>query len=150
MLLRRLFLILSFLVAAALHAAEPSAKPAKSEEPETPLTAQMEAMNKSWRTIRRQVGDAGKTAETLGLVVEMKAHLAKATDFDPAMAAELPADKRAAFVADYHRDLGHLVAAVDQLEAALKAGDNAQATDIVQKMNDMRRDGHKRYKSDDK
>ena len=52
-------------------------------EEDTPLTKQMTAMNKSLRTLKRQISDAAKKDDNLALIGKMKANLAEAIKLEP-------------------------------------------------------------------
>ena len=45
--------------------------------------------------------------------------------------------------------LGKVLDTLDQLEAALKQNDSASAKELILKLNDIKREGHKKFKSPD-
>ena len=49
----------------------------------------------------------------------------------------------------YQKMMQKTVDMIGDLEAALKAGDNAKAEEIVGKINDARKKGHEKYKPSD-
>ncbi len=58
------------------------------------------------------------------------------------------ADKKK-FMANYKKAMKRMIGLIGELEAALKADDNAKAGEIVGKLNDGRKKGHERFKPED-
>lgn len=117
---------------------------------ESPLEEQMEAMNKSWKTVRRAVKDPSQYASAAGLVASMIEHANKATEMEPALLAEVEgAEAKKAFVEGYRKGMKETVEMLGQLRTALEAGDQASAEALVGKLNDARKKGHNDYKADD-
>ncbi len=121
----------------------------EDEEHHSELEDQMSAMNKAWRSIRRQIKDPAKNESTLELVAKVKASAQKAVDMTPMLAEEQKGADKEKFIADYSKSMKRMVGLVGELEAALKAGDNAGAEVIVGKLNDARKKGHERFKAED-
>ena len=53
------------------------------------------------------------------------------------------------FMAGYQKAMKNTLWLIGDLEAALKAGDNAKAEDFVDKINDELKHGYEKYKPDD-
>src|SRR3954462_8742338 len=70
---------------------------------ETPLSKEMTTMNKSLRTIKRQIADPAKKAENLELVGKVKAGIDKAHELSP-KTTEKQADK-AAYTKKYKEEM---------------------------------------------
>jgi len=115
----------------------------------TALEDQMSAMNKAWRSIRRQIKDPAKNDSTLEFVAKVKEAAQKSVDMTPILAEELSGAEKKKFMAGYQKAMKSTVALIGDLEAALKAGDNAKAEEIVGKINDARKKGHENYKPED-
>lgn len=141
----RLFFVFSILISSQFAYAAPD-----DHGDESPLEEQMEAMNKSWKTVRRAVKDPSQYASAAGLVAEMIEHANKATEMEPALLAEVEgAEAKREFVEGYRKGMKATVEMLGQLKVALEAGDQASAEELVGKLNDARKKGHKDYKADD-
>ena len=115
----------------------------------TALEDQMSAMNKAWRSIRRQIKDPAKNDATLEFGAKVKKAAQKSVDLTPMLAEEMDGAEKKKFMAGYQKAMKDSVGLIGDLEAALKAGDNAKAEEIVGKINDARKHGHEKYKSED-
>ncbi|MBI5694013.1 MAG: hypothetical protein HZC55_28390 [Verrucomicrobia bacterium] len=121
-----------------------------ASDAETELGAKMEKMGGAFRTIRRQVADASKNADTLAKVATLKENAEASLKFEPALKKEKPAADQKKFVENYRAEMKKFVELCSKLEAALKANDNALATKICGQMGDAQKAGHKEYKKEDK
>lgn len=119
------------------------------EHEHTPLEDQMSAMNKAWRSIRRQIKDPSKNESTLELVAKVKKAAQKSVGLTPILAKEKSGAAKEKFMAGYQKGMKRTVGLIGELEAALKKGDNAGAEAIVGKINDARKHGHDNYKPAD-
>jgi soluble cytochrome b562 len=130
--------------------AAPAPATAADKKPETELTQKMDKMNGAFRKLRRQAGDATKTAESLELVATLREMSAASVKLEPARAATIPEAGRKKWIADYQAKMGEFQAQIDKLEAALKAGQHEEAVKVVQAMGALQKEGHKEYKIEDK
>lgn len=121
----------------------------EGEEKHTALEDEMSAMNKAWRSIRRQIKDPAKNASTLALVAKVKKSALEAAELTPMLAEEMSGDEKKKFMEGYQKAMKRTVGLIGQLEAALKSGDNEGAQEIVGKINDARKHGHEKYKPED-
>jgi|SRR5688572_9330173 len=115
---------------------------------ETPLSKEMTAMNKSLRTLKRQVGDAAKKEDSLAIVDKMKANVAAALKYEPAITKDQPAGDKPAFVEKYKKQLGELDKILDELKAAINKGDADAVTQQLEKLSDIKEKGHKDFAPD--
>jgi soluble cytochrome b562 len=127
--------------AASSHAASP--------DDQTELGARMEKLNAPWRKLRRQVADPAKNTASLELLAKIREAAKGAEQLTPAMAADLPADRRAKFQADYAAGMKKFADYLDALEAALKAGDNAAAAKVVAAIASHQREAHKAFRKEE-
>tara|TARA_B100000519_G_scaffold201919_1_gene218783 strand:+ start:951 stop:1532 length:582 start_codon:yes stop_codon:yes gene_type:complete len=143
----------SFIVTLALAIASlPSIQAASHEggdHDHTALEDQMSAMNKAWRSIRRQIKDPAKNDSTLEFMAKVKKAAQKSVDMTPILAKEMSGAEKKKFMAGYQKAMKNTVGLIGDLEAALKAGDNVKAEEIVGKINDARKHGHDKYKPED-
>jgi soluble cytochrome b562 len=115
----------------------------------TELGEQMETISKAFRTLRRQAGDASKNAASAELAGKMHKAAVEAAKHDPAWTSDQPKGEQAKFVAGYKKEMEHFIAALASLEKAFKAGDNAAAEELIAKLRDAQKEGHKAYKEPD-
>jgi len=141
-LLPLLTLILA-LTPALSRAEEHKAKPDKAE---TPLEKSMDALKKSWRKLRLQAADPAKNASSLELLAKIQAATKESLLYTPDLARDIPADKRDQFVAGYQKKMKGVIVGFDQVEIALKAGDNKTVVELLEKINALQKEGHKEYK----
>ena len=143
-----LFLVLTPVFTRA-EADQPKPEQPKQEKPkheDTELEKSMQTLGKAWKKLRKQADKPDKNASSLELLVTIQAAAKKNLTLTPDLARDQPADKRDAFIAGYQKGMKEMIAAFDQLEAALKANDNKAAVDLVAKIGGMQKEGHKAYK----
>ena len=119
------------------------------EHHHTALEDEMSAMNKAWRSIRRQIKDSSKNESTLALVAKVKKAAQESTKLTPIRAGDFSGDEKKKFMEGYQKAMKRTTGLISQLEAALESGDNAGAEEIVAKINDARKHGHEKYKPED-
>src|SRR3954451_14251085 len=105
---------------------------ALAADEETPLSKEMTAMNKSLRTIKRQLADPAKKADNLELLGKVKTNLDAAHKLEPKKTKE-QADKPA-YTKKFQDEMMDLGKAVGELEAAIKvdkADDAKKALDKI-------------------
>jgi len=120
-----------------------------ADKDETELGNHMDKMGGSFRKLKKAVPDAAQNAESLKLVAAMKKEAAAAMKLEPAWKADKPAAEQAKFAADYKAEMKEFNAKLDSLEAALKAGNNAEAAKIVDELGAAQKKGHKQFKKPD-
>ena len=116
---------------------------------DTPLAKEMSAMNKSLRTLKRQVADASKKEDNLALIASMKKHLDAGAKLEPAKTKDVPAADKPAYLAKYKEQIASLGKSFDELEAAVKADKADDAKKVFEKMSDQKEKGHKDFGADD-
>ena len=119
---------------------------AQQDEPKTPLGKKMSAMNTAFKAVGRQVEDPSKNASTLEQIAIMEASAKASLTFEPEKKAKVPAGEQSKFVSDYQAEMKQFIASVEKLKAAVKAGNNAEATKIVDAMKAAQREGHKEFR----
>lgn len=113
---------------------------------DTPLAEQMEEVSKSLKLLRRAETNADK------VVLVQKAQVAtlKGLEFLPASFKNIKdKDVLAKATADYKRLTGLAYVGLCELEMAFLAGDEDKADDAIDKLKDLKKEGHKAYKSED-
>lgn len=129
-----------------------AAETTKSAKPkvETELSGNMEEIGKAFRRLNRQIGDAAKNEESLTLIASIRERAEASLKLEPAKKAEIPAEQQAKFVAAYRAKMKDFLGNLGKLEAALKAGDNAQAEALVKTLKQDQKEGHKEFKIEEK
>ncbi|MDB4435883.1 hypothetical protein N9139_00225 [Akkermansiaceae bacterium] len=113
---------------------------------DTPLAEQMEVVSKSLKLLRRAETNADK------VVLVQKAQVAtlKGLEFVPDSFKNIKdKDALAKATADYKRLTGLAYVGLCELEMAFLAGDEDKADDAIDKLKDLKKEGHKAYKSED-
>jgi len=121
-----------------------------ADEPETELGQKMEKVGGAFRALRRQISDPAKNADSLSRLATMRENLQAALKLEPAKKAEIPAADQKKFVADYQAEMKRFIGLIEKVEAALKAGNNDEASKLVSQMGDDQKKAHKQFKKDDK
>lgn len=133
-------LLLTFgLTAPALRAGD--------DENVPPIVAHMRQINENLRTLRGQYDQPGLESENVQLVETIRMHVQAAQKLEPLKTPQIPADQRAAFLRDFRSELDKVLDTLDQLEVALKQGDSAAAKELILKLNDIKKEGHQKFKS---
>lgn len=140
-LMRKLFWILlcSFVVSTAQG----------EEKAETELGAAMSKMNRAFRQLKKQTRDPVDFAGAIKSVGLLKEASKAAAGHRPELAAEKAPDTQPGFIAEYHEAMREMLKVVDQLETSLKAGDRARSAELVAKLSDLQKSGHKKFKKPD-
>jgi len=106
----------------------------------------MKKIGRAFRALNKSVSDPAKNEDSLKQAGIIRAQAEAAVTLKPAKTADLPEDQQAKFVDDYRQDMKNFLADVISLESALKANDNQQAKELVAKMKQDMKHGHKEYK----
>lgn len=118
---------------------------AQDDRPKTPLAQQMGGIAKDFRALRKIVNDPTQKDAAVALVKDMEDHATKAKTFDPEKAKDIaPADK-AQFITDYRTAIDGLLADFQKLEQAISDGRTAEASALLDKLQQDKRDGHKKF-----
>ncbi len=123
---------------------------AVAADDDTPLAKEMAAMNKSLRTLKRQLADASKKEENLGLLAKMKKNLEESKKLDPTKTKDVPAAEKPAFLAKYKEQLNGFGKSIDELEAAVTADKPDEAKKVLEKMSEQKEKGHKDFAPEEK
>lgn len=136
--------LISALVALPVLQAQPP------KEDHTELGDKMEKLNGAYRKLPKLVADAAQKDDALKQIAIIKESAVAAAKLEPAKLKEVPAADQAKFMADYQAKMKEFLATIDKLEAAVKSGDTAGATKIVDDMKMERNEGHKAFKKAEK
>ena len=115
----------------------------------TPLAKEMSAMNKAWRQIKKQAGDASQNAETVKLLDQVIENCEAAVDMIPVRSEEVSEDKRTAYIEAYKKEIKELTQQYESLRSLFEAGENEEAQGMIKKTDDLKKEGHKEFKPKD-
>lgn len=118
-------------------------------EDDTPLGKNMSGMNKALRTLKRQIADASKKDENIGLLEKIKTSIAEASKLEPKKTKEVPEAEKAAYIAKYKKQMEELGKTFDEIETAVKADKAADAKALFDKLGEQKEKGHKDFGADD-
>lgn len=121
--------------------------PAGADET-TVLEDRMLEMQAAVKLLRRSVRDAEKAAESLGHLDVIQAAVVAAKREAPRMAAGVPEEQRAAFVAEYRRQMILMLQKTCELELAVLDGDTGRARALHKEIADMEDPGHEQFTED--
>jgi cytochrome c556 len=120
---------------------------AYAADDETPLSKQMSVINKSLRTVKRQLGDSAKKEDNLAQLGKVKAALDEAHKLDPKKTKD-QADKTA-YTKKFKDEMVDLGKAVGELEAAIKVDAKDKADAALKKIYELKEKGHKDFGVDE-
>ncbi|HEV7866917.1 MAG TPA: cytochrome b562 [Chthoniobacteraceae bacterium] len=136
--------LLTLLITAAF-----STQVAFAAEEDSALAKEMKTMNKSLRTLKRQIADPAKKEDNLALLATIKKTIEASHKLDPAKIKDVPEAERAAYKQKYNAQLDDLDKTFDEVAAALKAGNEADAKKAFDKLTEQKEKGHKDFGADD-
>ena len=110
------------------------------------LEDSMSTMNGAFKKLRRQVADPAQNEASLALVAKLRKACVEASLLMPEKISHLPAKDQAAAKASYTDKMKELIATVDELSAALKAGKNSEAASVIKDLGLQEEAGHKEFK----
>ncbi|HTS18667.1 MAG TPA: cytochrome b562 [Verrucomicrobiae bacterium] len=112
-------------------------------EKDSPLHAEMEAMNHAFRLVNRQYTDVSQKTSTLALVAEMQKHAETAKTLTPPKAAKLAGDPQTKYLDAFRNDLNKLIVEIKALNQAITADQVDLAKAEIQKIGQLKESSHK-------
>jgi hypothetical protein len=120
--------------------------PLAADDEATPLSEQMETVSGSIKKLRKAEGFEEKAA----LVREAQAACVKAMQYLPKTFAEIKDGKeKAKATADFKRLMGLMLSGLGELELAFLNEDEDKADEVVDKLKDLKKEGHNAYMDED-
>ncbi|MHA3770991.1 cytochrome b562 [Verrucomicrobiota bacterium sgz303538] len=113
---------------------------------DTPLAKQMSSINKSLRTVKRNLADPSKKQDNLDLLKKIHGNIEEALKLEPKKTSE-QANKQA-YVAKYKEEVQALGKTFQELEEAIKADKTDEAKKLVEKLSEQKEKGHKDFDVD--
>ena len=109
---------------------------------DTPLAKEMETVSDSLKGLRK----AETTEDKVALAQAAQAATLKSLEYLPMIFKDVnDAKEKAKSTADYKRLVGTTYATLCELEIAFMEGDDAKADEILDKLKDLKKEGHKKY-----
>ncbi|HVT87949.1 MAG TPA: cytochrome b562 [Tepidisphaeraceae bacterium] len=132
---------------AILVAQEQPAAPAAPAAPAMKRPeADMQVMNRAFRTLMANAKDATKNEVSLAALATLEqASIASKGEIPPTIASLADAEKTTKLV-EYKKEMIKLIRQELDTEEALLAGDNAKAAELVTAMNATQREGHMQFR----
>jgi soluble cytochrome b562 len=122
--------------------------PAYAEE-DTPMTKEMEKLSKALKAVNRNLADASQKDANIAKIADAKTACAAAIKYEPATTKDVPAAEKAKYLADFKASMEEVGKNLDALKAAIEGGKMDDAKALMDKLNGQKKDGHKKFKSDD-
>jgi len=116
---------------------------------DTPLMKEMKAMNKSLRTLKRQVADATKKDDNVQLIAGIKKNIDASVALQPTQTKDIPAAEKAAYLDKYKAQMGDLTKMFDELDGLVKEGKTDAAAAVFEKLSQAKEKGHKDFGADE-
>jgi uncharacterized membrane protein YukC len=114
-----------------------------AEAPESPLHNEMEAMNRSFRSVGRQYADPAQKASTLSLVADMLKHAQTARTLTPPKADKMSGDQQTNYIDTFHKDLDALIKEIGSLQQAVAADKTDLVKAEIDKIAQLKGSSHK-------
>jgi len=114
-----------------------------AEGKDSPLETQMQGINRSLRTLKRQYADPAQKASSLALVAAMQKNAETARTLTPPKAAKGTPEQNAKYLDVFHKDLDKLLQEIAALKAAITADKTDVATAEIDKIGQLRDASHK-------
>jgi soluble cytochrome b562 len=140
-LLALLLAIVSPGASVTLHAAD------QANHEDSELGDAMSSMNSAFKKLKRQVADPAQNEASLSLVAKLRKGCVESTQHVPIKVGRLPAAEQAAAKLAYQDKMKKLIATVDELETALKAGKNDVAATLLKEIHEQEGAGHKEFRA---
>lgn len=120
---------------------------ARAEE-DTPLGKEMDKIGKTIKAIGRAAKEGKVTKDMAAKVDEATAAATAALKFEPAKTKEVPAEEKAKFLAGYKESVEAMIKGLGELKAAVISEKADDVAKVIEKLNDGKKEGHKKYKAD--
>ena len=124
----------------------PITQAARAQEPPARPFPFMQEMEQELRELRTQINDPTQNKSSLDLVKRMEQNSMGARNAVPPMIAKLPSAQQTPKIAAYKALMSKLIAQEQDLEKALRGGQNTKAVEILQAIVRTRQEGHDKFR----
>jgi soluble cytochrome b562 len=118
------------------------------DDAKTALAKQMQQMSNDFRSVRKIIGNAARKQDAIGFIEDMEDCATSAKALAPKSAGSVPAADRPKYLADYKKQMDGLIADIQKLDDAVKAGKTADATAMLDTLQSDKRAGHKKFNTE--
>ncbi len=139
--------LLALLLACVTPLVLQAADQPQADSEDSELGDSMDSMKGAFRKLRRQVEDPTQNETSLALVAKLRKACVASTQYLPLKIGRLPAAEQAAAKLDFQDKMKELIATVDELDAALKAGNNEAAAGIIKELTLQEEAGHQQFRA---
>ena len=118
---------------------------------DSPLEKQMNQMRRSFKELKKAMEapvEADK-AKYLGWVADLKKASEAAKTMEPEKTEKVPADQQKVFLEGYRSKMEESIELTDELGKAIEAGKWAEAKAVLGQMNQVQREGHREYRTEE-
>jgi soluble cytochrome b562 len=126
--------------------AEATIAPATAQEDTTELGRKMSAISKAFKKLRSQAADPAKNEDSLSLVAAIRENATASLSLVPEKTAEVPAAEQERFKAEFASKMKSLLAEVEKLDGAFRAGNNEEAKALLEVLGSAQKEGHKEFR----
>lgn len=119
----------------------------KAEE-DTPLGKEMEKVSKALKAIGRAAKEGKVTKDMAAKVDEATTAAQAAAKLEPAKTKEVPAAEKEKFLAGYKESMEGMLKGLGELKAAVTSEKADDVAKVIEKLNEGKKDGHKKYKAE--
>ena len=117
-----------------------------SEALEQPsLKANMKALNRAYRKVRKQIIDPAQNTSSVQLLQAIQLEVTKGIAIAPDRVSEIPVNEQGRFVLSYKRKMVEFLTILLDIESALLNGDNSLAQQQFGKLYQMKKEGHREF-----
>ena len=116
---------------------------------DSPLEMQMNKMRRSFKELKKAV-EAPVEADKpkyLGWVSDLKKASEEAKTMEPEKTDKIPEDQKKAFLEGYRSKMEESIELTDELGKAIEAGKWAEAKALMGQINQVQREGHGKYRT---
>ena len=118
---------------------------------DSPLEKQMNQMRRSFKELKKAM-EAPVEADKpkyLGWVADLKKASEEAKTMEPEKTEKVPAEEQKAFLEGYRSKMEESIELTDELGKAIEAGKWAEAKGLIGQINQVQREGHKKYRAEE-
>lgn len=113
------------------------------------LGSRMDQIGTTFRALRRAASDPSRQAECADLAALMLREARASLRLEPSWKESQPKEQQAAFLAEYRKEMEVMIGLLESLEKAFRAGEGAQAQEIIARLRDHQKESHRRFKAPD-
>lgn len=115
---------------------------------DSPLEGKMQILARGMRKLTQQGTDPSRQAENISLLESLRKAAEDSKQLQPRKTADIPADRREQFLADYRAQMDKLAGTFNEIEEAVKVGDYAKVQPLMGTLKSERKEGHDTFKKD--